>query len=98
MRPPVTLSWSTCYSPTALYKTQFAGVEFFNGFRWSNDLAELKFIIERDKKELHQHLLETEEYRKEFYGGDLAKIADASGFKSEGEVMAENKRVLQRRY
>jgi arginyl-tRNA--protein-N-Asp/Glu arginylyltransferase len=25
----------TCYSQTALYKTQFAGAEFFNGFRWS---------------------------------------------------------------
>ncbi len=24
----------TCYSHNALYKTQFAGAEFFNGFRW----------------------------------------------------------------
>jgi arginyl-tRNA--protein-N-Asp/Glu arginylyltransferase len=71
----------TCYSPTALYKTQFAGAEFFNGFRWSDDLEELKFIIKRDKKELHEHLLETEEYRKEFYKGDLAKIAEANGFR-----------------
>jgi len=28
----------------ALRKTQFASVELFNGFRWSNDLDELKFI------------------------------------------------------
>ena len=42
----------TCYSRNALYKTQFAGAEFFNGFRWSGDLAELKFILERDKKEI----------------------------------------------
>jgi arginyl-tRNA--protein-N-Asp/Glu arginylyltransferase len=71
----------TCYSQTALYKTQFAGAEFFNGFRWSDDLDELKFIIKRDKKELDQHLLETGEYRDEFYRGDLGKITDASAFR-----------------
>ena len=71
----------TCYSHTALYKTQFAGAEFFNGFRWSGDMDELKFIIKRDKKELTQHLLETEDYRKEFYKGDLGKISNASGFR-----------------
>jgi arginyl-tRNA--protein-N-Asp/Glu arginylyltransferase len=71
----------TCYSQTALYKTQFAGAEFFNGFRWSDDLDELKFIIRRDKKELDQHLLETNEYRDEFYQGDLGNITDASAFR-----------------
>jgi arginyl-tRNA--protein-N-Asp/Glu arginylyltransferase len=71
----------TCYSQNALYKTQFAGAEFFNGFRWSDDIAELKFIIKRDKKGLSQHLLETEEYREEFYGGDLEKMAGASEFR-----------------
>jgi hypothetical protein len=71
----------TCYSRTALYKTQFAGAEFFNGFRWSDDLDELKFIIKRDKKELSQHLLETQEYRDEFYKGDLGKITSASEFR-----------------
>ena len=70
-----------CYSQTALYKTQFAGAEFFNGFRWSDNLEELKFIIRRDKKELDQHLLETGEYRDEFYKGDLDKITDASAFR-----------------
>jgi arginyl-tRNA--protein-N-Asp/Glu arginylyltransferase len=71
----------TCYSDNALYKTQFAGAEFFNGFRWSDDLDELKFIIKRDKKELRQHLLETEEYRGEFYNGDLKQITAASAFR-----------------
>src|SRR5947207_14064042 len=71
----------TCYSPNALYKTQFAGAEFFNGFRWSNDLDELKFIIRHDKKELYQHLLETEEYRETFYRDDLTRITDASAFR-----------------
>ncbi len=70
----------TCYSQTALYKTQFAGAEFFNGFRWSDNLSELKFIVRRDKKELTRHLLETDEYCTEFYGGDLGKIAKSSHF------------------
>jgi arginyl-tRNA--protein-N-Asp/Glu arginylyltransferase len=71
----------TCYSDNALYKTQFAGAEFFNGFRWSDNLDELKFIIRRDQKELRQHLLETETYRDEFYKGDLEKITSASAFR-----------------
>ncbi|HEU0252696.1 MAG TPA: hypothetical protein VFR12_06645 [Pyrinomonadaceae bacterium] len=70
----------TCYSQTALYKTQFVGAEFFNGFRWSNDLDELKFLLRRDKQESGQHLLENEEYRQLFYEGDLGGIVDASGF------------------
>jgi hypothetical protein len=72
----------TCYSNNALYKTQFAGAEFFNGVRWSSDMDELKFIIKHDKKEHHQHLLETEEYLNEFHAGDLKKLADASAFGS----------------
>jgi hypothetical protein len=71
----------TCYLESALYKTQFAGAEFFNGFRWSDDLKELKYLLRRDKKDRHQHLLETEEYREEFYKGNLEKIANASGFR-----------------
>jgi arginyl-tRNA--protein-N-Asp/Glu arginylyltransferase len=71
----------TCYSLNALYKTQFAGAEFFNGFRWSDDMKELKFIIQHDESRREQHLLETAEFRDEFYGGDLKKIADASEFR-----------------
>lgn len=71
----------TCYSQNALYKTQFAGSQFFNGFRWSDDMDELKFIIRRDKKGLSQHLLETEEYRKEFYDSDTSKMSGASEFR-----------------
>ena len=44
-------------------------------------MDELKFIIKRDKKDLEQHLLETENYRKEFYDGDLTKITNASEFR-----------------
>ena len=71
----------TCYSQTALYKTQFAGAEFFTGFRWSDDLAELKFILKRDRKSSSQHLLEMEDYREEFYKGDLDRIAATSAFR-----------------
>jgi arginyl-tRNA--protein-N-Asp/Glu arginylyltransferase len=71
----------TCYLDSALYKTQFAGAEFFNGFRWSDDLKELKYLLRRDKKDLRQHLLETEEYREEFYKGNLEKISETSEFR-----------------
>jgi arginyl-tRNA--protein-N-Asp/Glu arginylyltransferase len=70
----------TCYSERALYKTQFAGVEFFNGFRWSENLEELKFMLQRDAEKSGKHLLETEEYREKFYPGDLGNITNASGF------------------
>jgi arginyl-tRNA--protein-N-Asp/Glu arginylyltransferase len=70
----------TCYSENALYKTQFAGTEFFNGFRWSNNLEELKFLIQRDIKKQPAHLLEMTAFRDQFYGGDVVKIVDASLF------------------
>ena len=52
----------SCYSRNALYKTQFKGAEFFNGFSWSRDISELKFLIDRDEKNVTKHLLENEEY------------------------------------
>jgi len=70
----------TCYSENALYKTQFAGAEFFNGFRWSDNLEELKFIVRRDQTTTDQHLLETAEFREKFYGGDLDGMVAASAF------------------
>ena len=53
------LHLGSCYSRNALYKTQFAGAEFFNGVRWSDDMDELKYLIQRDSAEVSQHLLET---------------------------------------
>jgi arginyl-tRNA--protein-N-Asp/Glu arginylyltransferase len=70
----------SCYTQNALYKTQFAGAEFFNGVRWSGDMDELKYLIKRDSREVRQHLLETEEYRELFYDGDLAGAVEASQF------------------
>jgi arginyl-tRNA--protein-N-Asp/Glu arginylyltransferase len=75
----------TCYSAPALYKTQFAGAEFFTGFRWSGDLDELKFIIRRDQGDLRQHLLETEAYRDLFYHGDMGRIVRGGGFRAKPE-------------
>jgi len=66
----------TCYAERALYKTQFAGVEFFNGFRWSQNLDELKYLVRRDPE---KHLLETDAFRDEFYDGSLEKIAAGGG-------------------
>lgn len=71
----------SCYLRNALYKIQFRGAEFFNGFRWSSNLDELKFMIRRGKKELRQHLLESEEFRETFYKGDLSGIAAESPFR-----------------
>lgn len=70
----------TCYSRNALYKTQFTGAEFFNGFCWSNDLKELKYLIERDQHDVVSHLIETEEFREQFYDGSLEKILKAGHF------------------
>ncbi len=68
----------SCYSQNALYKTQFSGAEFFNGVRWSTNLEELKFLIRREDQT--KHLLETDEYRETFCGGDLGRMVAASAF------------------
>jgi hypothetical protein len=70
----------TCYSERALYKTQFEGVEFFNGLRWSEDLSELRFLIARDQKKLPGHLIDNLEYQQQFHAGDFKKITAASPF------------------
>lgn len=75
----VHLYLGTCYSEKALYKTQFAGVEFFNGFKWSQDLHELKFLLKRDALEPNRHLLENPDYRAEFLDG---AVTPAGGFKA----------------
>jgi arginyl-tRNA--protein-N-Asp/Glu arginylyltransferase len=72
----------SCYIQNALYKTQFAGAQFFNGVRWSDDLKELKYLIQRDEQPPRGHLLEDEEYRRAFYEEDLADLAATSPFAS----------------
>ena len=58
----------TCYSERALYKTQFRGFEFFNGFKWSANLDELKFLVSRQGESPGKHLLESSEYLSNFHG------------------------------
>lgn len=70
----------TCYSERALYKTQFQGIEFYNGFRWSSNLRELKYLLRREQRPIENHLLATPEYRDQFYGGNLDGITAAGGF------------------
>jgi len=68
----------TCYDESALYKTEFKGVEFFNGFRWSDDLTELKKLIEGDKGE---YLLKNSEFLERFYQADLKVVLNKYGIR-----------------
>ncbi len=70
----------TCYSKNALYKTQFGGAQFFNGFRWSDNLKELKYMVKRDQSPVKKHLLETEEFVNLFYENKFAEIVKVNGF------------------
>ena len=79
----VIFTWARCYLENALYKTQFAGAQFFNGVRWSKDLKELKYLIRRGKQEQPQHLLEADDYRKVFYDQDISDIGQASALRVE---------------
>lgn len=70
----------TVYSHTALYKTQFRGVEFFNGFEWNPDMGQLKHLLERDGSPQDHHLLESPEFLDQYYGGGLAGLGARSLF------------------
>lgn len=72
----------TGYEESALYKTEFKGVEFFNGFRWSEDLEELKKLIKEFKGGEgweREYLLKNKKYLGEFYEGDLQKVLGKYG-------------------
>lgn len=71
------LHLGTCYSETALYKAQFGPLEFFNGFRWSRNLDELKHLIREVPP--GKHRLETPEFLA-FQPEPPAALADASLF------------------
>lgn len=66
----------TCYDEGALYKTEFAGAEFFNGFAWSGNLEELKALI---KRESNEYLLRDKDYLGTFQEGDLQKVLNNYG-------------------
>jgi arginyl-tRNA--protein-N-Asp/Glu arginylyltransferase len=71
----------SCYSRNALYKTQFAGAEFFNGACWSRNLEELKYLIARGNQPATQHLFECEDYIHQFHEGNLEQLAEKSLFR-----------------
>ena len=70
----------TCYSEKALYKTQFAGVQFCNGAGWSANLDELKFLIRRERAPVEKHLFDTPEYLEQFCGGSVAGLEKTASF------------------
>jgi hypothetical protein len=70
----------SCYSQNALYKTQFAGAEFFNGANWSRHLEKLKYLINHSSQSILQHLFECEDYLHRFYEDDLGKVVEQSVF------------------
>jgi hypothetical protein len=72
----------SCYSQNALYKTQFAGMAFFNGVKWSGNLDELKYLVRRGHQDSHEHLLESEEYRRLFHDGEMQGLLSASKFQA----------------
>ncbi len=73
------LHLGTCYSRSALYKTQFPGTEFFNGNRWSRDLSELKHLIQRQENEPSGHLLEENAYLEGWVSEGLGAFAATWG-------------------
>lgn len=52
----------TCYQPSALYKTRFLGTEFFNGYKWSRNRAELRYLINNNPPLDAPHILESPGY------------------------------------
>jgi hypothetical protein len=73
----------TCYADYALYKTQFAGFEFFNGVRWSANVDELKSLLRRQAApESRGHLLEDSAFATAHELTDLAALAAASRFRA----------------
>ena len=66
----------TCYDKRALYKSEFSGVEFFNGFLWSDNLEELKYLVNRQEED---YLLRDKEYLERFHQSDIKTILDKYG-------------------
>lgn len=70
----------TCYSRRALYKAQFAGVEFMNGYTWSSNVDELKFLVRREEEgNTTVHLFDNPDYLAGFLHGDRAHLAGSGG-------------------
>ncbi len=66
----------TCYTKSALYKTQFSGFEFFNGWKWSDNLDELKYLI---NKKSSTYLLHDQEYKQQYLEQKLEQLMTDHG-------------------
>lgn len=75
-----TIYLGSCYSRSALYKTQFSGAQFWNGFAWSENLKELKYLIERDNGKVDKHLLENDEFIDQYWPDGVARPESTSKF------------------
>ncbi len=65
----------TCY---AMYKRNIPGFEFFNGFEWSANIKELKYINEREGP---NYLLKEKDYLENFQEGGMETILNKKGLK-----------------
>lgn len=70
----------TCYEKNSLYKTEYKGVEFYNGFGWSNNQEELKYLIERREE---GYLIKDREYLEKFHENDFHRILNNNGIRVE---------------
>lgn len=52
----------TCYSEAALYKTEFPGMEYFDGVAWSTDRHRLRLLLREQDRMQHRHLYEHPAY------------------------------------
>ncbi len=68
----------TAYEESSLYKTEFKGVEFFNGFAWSKNIDELKAFIKAAGEE---YLLKNKDYLENFHEGNLHKLLSNYGIR-----------------
>ncbi len=72
----------TAYEESSLYKTEFKGVEFFNGFSWSKNMDELKELIRgigEIGEDEGEYLLKNKKYLANFHEGDLHKLLSTHG-------------------
>ncbi|MDP3954849.1 MAG: hypothetical protein Q8Q15_00610 [bacterium] len=67
----------TVYNKSAIsYKTEFSGFEYFNGFTWSVNLAELKTLVDWENE---KYLLRDQDYLAEFYPEGLKEVLNKYG-------------------
>lgn len=69
------------YTRQSLYKTNFAGLEFFNGVEWSRDVKQLKYLIRRGSAECDSHLLESPDFMNQFYPDGLSELVERFGIR-----------------